>query len=204
MAFLRLTSKCVALAFGLLTVAAPHRAEVTVPGKDRVPETFNTQASSPFAMDDVFDDVDVGPLFKKPANHFGIPAFDYFTWAVTSGYLGSVFNPKSEDMDEVSNDHLEFLKMPWDETRVEEYLKEAADVPVENIKQTLVGALISHKVTNVYENKAEEISRVISEVVNELKKRDPDLDAEALQRWANQALEFILSAEKIEQENNDD
>jgi hypothetical protein len=177
-------------------------AEITGGVSFPPPVSAQKTRTSPFAMDDVFDDVEVGAVFKKPANHFGISVFDYYTWAVSSGYLAEVFNPTSEDMDEIANEHLDFLKMPWDETKVEEHLKEVAEVPVENIKQALVGALISNTVTNFYQNRAEELPKIISDVVRQLKLRDPELDADALRRWASEALEYILTADKIEEEDS--
>lgn len=169
-------------------------AHKTATDLERGKPSIGFSANKSFSMDDVFDDAPVGEMFKKPANHFGISIFDYFSWAITAGYLDHVFN-QGEDMEALTNEHLEFLKMPWTETEVEEFLKDA-EVPVENIKQTLVGALIAKRVSKLYEKRGDEISDVISDVVGQLKLRDPELDEEALELWANQALRYIMAVEQ--------
>ena len=144
-------------------------------------------------LTDPFDEVDIGPLFKKTAAHFGVTAFDYFAWIITSNSLDTILDSEGRDLDALADAHLDYFRNSWDAAAVCGSSPDPA-LPLDDIKQTVVGKLIESSTLGIYLDKEMAMKRSINGVIAQLKQVRPELNEQAVREAAMDALEYILNA----------
>jgi hypothetical protein len=139
--------------------------------------------------EDPFERMDLGRRVKGFGQHFGVSNFDYFAWMVNSNFIDVVFT-EFEDQESLTEAHFDFLVGLEAEDKIEE-IAEKTTVPETQVKQAVVGILISEAMNEVYNNRHQRTEEVIEEIVEKIVQRNSSVDAVGLRALADQAIKIL-------------
>lgn len=153
--------------------------------------------------EDPFERMELGRKVKGFGQHFGISNFDYLAWMVNSNFIDVVFT-EFADEESLTEAHFDFLVGLEAEDKIEE-IAEKTTVPETQVKQAVVGILISEAMNEVYNHRHQRTEEVIEEIVKKIVQRNSSVDAASLRALADQAIKILRNDfEDSDSEDGDD